>query len=57
MAVAIDVGEWNDIHPLHKQPVGERLARLALKDVYGNKKSSRTAPCRWGLKRIKPGGN
>jgi len=44
MAVAIDVGEWNDIHPLHKQPVGERLARLALKNVYGNKKIIAQSP-------------
>jgi len=34
MAVAIDVGERDDIHPKFKQPVGERLARLALAQVY-----------------------
>ncbi|WP_438444039.1 sialate O-acetylesterase [Gorillibacterium sp. sgz5001074] len=29
MAVAIDAGEWNDIHPLDKKTVGHRLARAA----------------------------
>lgn len=35
MAVAIDVGEWNDIHPLNKKAVGERLAQAAKKVAYG----------------------
>lgn len=34
MAVLIDVGEAGDLHPLDKQPVGERLARLALSMAY-----------------------
>ncbi|WCT14212.1 sialate O-acetylesterase [Mucilaginibacter jinjuensis] len=34
MAVAIDAGEWNDIHPLSKKPVGERLALAAEKLAY-----------------------
>ena len=34
MAVAIDIGEWNDIHPLNKQAVGERLALQAMKLAY-----------------------
>ena len=38
MAVAIDAGEWNDIHPLEKKVVGERLALAAGKLAYGNEK-------------------
>ncbi|PMD99288.1 sialate O-acetylesterase [Siphonobacter sp. BAB-5405] len=34
MAVAIDLGEWNDIHPDNKKDVGERLAQTALNLVY-----------------------
>jgi len=34
MAVAIDLGEWNDIHPDNKKEVGERLALAAQKIVY-----------------------
>ncbi|MBC7888208.1 MAG: sialate O-acetylesterase [Ferruginibacter sp.] len=34
MAVAIDLGEWNDIHPDRKKEIGERLALGALKLAY-----------------------
>ena len=37
MAVAIDLGEWNDIHPDRKKEVGERLALEAMKIAYGEK--------------------
>ncbi len=36
MAVTIDIGEWNDIHPLDKKDVGTRLALAAQKVVYGD---------------------
>jgi len=35
MAVTIDIGEANDIHPRNKQDVGKRLAQWALAKVYG----------------------
>jgi len=34
MAVTIDAGEWNDIHPLDKKDVGDRLALGAEKIAY-----------------------
>ncbi len=37
MAVAIDLGEWNDVHPLNKKDVGKRLSLAAQKMAYGDK--------------------
>ena len=37
MAVALGAGEWNDIHPLNKKEIGERLALWAEHLVYGAK--------------------
>ena len=37
MAVATDIGERKNVHPKNKQDVGDRLARIALANVYGYK--------------------
>ena len=34
-AVTLDYGERGNVHPINKQPVGERFARLALARAYG----------------------
>jgi len=44
MAVAIDLGEWNDIHPGNKKPVGERLALAAQRIAYGDKEVVYSGP-------------
>jgi len=44
MAVAIDAGEWNDIHPLDKKDVGERLALAAENIAYGDRNIEYSGP-------------
>ena len=38
LAVTIDTGDPNNIHPTDKEPAGDRIARCALKLAYGDKK-------------------
>ncbi len=35
MVITMDVGESNNLHPINKKPVGERLAAMALNREYG----------------------
>lgn len=44
MAVAIDVGEWNDLHPLNKRDVGMRLALAAQHIAYGDEQVVPSGP-------------
>ena len=44
MAIAIDVGEVNDIHPKNKQAVGHRLAQWALGTVYAQNVAATSGP-------------
>lgn len=44
MAVTIDLGEWNDIHPLDKKDVGDRLALGAAKIAYGDQQLVSSGP-------------
>jgi sialate O-acetylesterase len=40
MAVALDLGEWNDLHPLNKKDLGGRLALAAMATAYGETNSA-----------------
>lgn len=54
MAVTIDIGEWNDVHPLNKKDVGMRLALVARKVAYGEDKLVYSGPV---YKSFKTSGN
>eukprot|EP00930_Biecheleria_cincta_P038307 TRINITY_DN26329_c0_g1_i1.p1 TRINITY_DN26329_c0_g1~~TRINITY_DN26329_c0_g1_i1.p1 ORF type:complete len:974 (+),score=148.58 TRINITY_DN26329_c0_g1_i1:55-2922(+) len=45
----LDLGDPDDIHPRHKQTVGQRLAMWALASTYGKKNLVSSGPifCRW----------
>jgi sialate O-acetylesterase len=53
MAAALDLGEWNDLHPLNKKGVGYRLA-LAAETVINNETNSAPGPL---LKDMEKNGN
>jgi sialate O-acetylesterase len=44
MAITIDIGEKDDIHPKNKQEVGRRLSLWALGTVYGKKVPATSGP-------------
>lgn len=44
MAVTIDLGEWNDIHPDNKKDVGDRLGLIARHFMYGEHKLVYSGP-------------
>lgn len=50
MAVANDVGEWNDVHPKNKLDVGNRLALVAQKVAYGDDKVVYSGPVYQSMK-------
>ncbi|TVZ37915.1 sialate O-acetylesterase [Alteromonadaceae bacterium 2753L.S.0a.02] len=53
MAVITDVGEWNDLHPLNKKAVGERLALTAQALAYGDRDIVYSGPLYKSLEREK----
>lgn len=50
LAVSIDAGEWNDIHPLNKETIGRRLALQAFK-IAGKKNIMADGPVYQSMKK------
>ena len=50
MAVTIDIGEWNDVHPLDKKDVGMRLALAAQRVAYGDDRVVSSGPLYQSMK-------
>jgi sialate O-acetylesterase len=46
MAAALDLGEWNDLHPLNKKDVGYRLFLAAERVVFENENAPGSSMCR-----------
>jgi sialate O-acetylesterase len=44
------LGEWNDIHPMRKKEVGEKLLLAALKNVYSEKNLVASGPVYQSMK-------
>jgi sialate O-acetylesterase len=53
MAAALDLGEWNDLHPLNKRDIGRRLA-LAAEDLIDKEQNSSPGPL---LEKMEKSGN
>ena len=49
LAVTIDIGDPANVHPKNKEPLGDRLSRIALANVYG-KKMEVSGPLYSGMK-------
>ncbi len=50
MVTAIDLGEWNDIHPENKKDIGYRIALQARKIAYGEKNLTASGPLYQSMK-------
>jgi len=51
MAAGLEFGEWNDLHPINKKGIGQRLALAAEKVVYGARNTS-PGPLVHGVERV-----